>query len=51
MNKQDNNYHEFNGHFKYNDLFNELFTIKDEYEKKGNCKRYDLLIICPLYLI
>ena len=34
--KDENKFHEFNAHFKYKDLFNELLKIKTEREKKIN---------------
>ena len=34
--KEENKFHEFNAHFKYTDLFNELLKIKTEREKKIN---------------
>ena len=34
--KEESKFHEFNAHFKYNDLFNELLKIKTEREKNAN---------------
>ena len=36
VHKEENKFHEFNAHFKYIDLFNELLKIKTEREKKIN---------------